>query len=232
MGFGESEGGVEEGMNTFGQPNEIDLNTEIPYSSIEATEMASRKIKVKEKGELVLCQSRLPLTSDKAIRPPNLSDIELSYMAGLFDGEGSIGVCKSKNKRLKRGYRFILQVQLTMVEKDMVYHFKNRFGGHVRESKYKNRRRIYHWVITCRKARIFLDTIYPHLKIKKPQAKIGIDYQNKIKYQPRLSDSEYKYKEECREKIMDLNAKGLCSKYIDNNIRNGLKIEWSEGELE
>jgi len=101
----------------------------------------------------------------------------LQYIAGFFDGEGSIGIYY----RQKTKDRFHLRTQLTNnknknVQKLMAY-LMNKFGGNLSEQVTLSGNIKYNWQLNSDKAVYFLKKIKPYLIFKKDQAIIAINWQ-------------------------------------------------------
>lgn len=73
----------------------------------------------------------------------------LSYIAGYFDGEGSIGIYWGKGKKDKKGsWRHIVTISNTYLP--ILSFLHSRFGGALRVGKKKTKRRrcVYVWALT------------------------------------------------------------------------------------
>ena len=94
--------------------------------------------------------------------------LELSYLAGFFDGEGCITIAHSQ-----RGIYGTYQLCILVGQKDKapLIDFQNRFGGAIGKPN-----STFHWVIHDKKALLFLETMLPYLRYKKQQAEIGIKF--------------------------------------------------------
>ena len=107
------------------------------------------------------------LAADKLVR--NEAYEELAYLAGFFDGEGSI----SLGKRTKRG-GFCLTVYLTNAIDVPLLAAQRVFGGRIaqRLPSVKHRRRLISNVLSLNgdAAARFLHAIYPWLTVKRTQA--------------------------------------------------------------
>ncbi len=113
--------------------------------------------------------------------------MDISYIAGLFDGEGSIsiihqraGVKKNPEKRWH-----ILQVNITNSDLPVLKAVKKFLGfGGLRTKpvygKNSNIKVVYCWYVRSIGAAKFLKMVYPHLYIKKKRAKIALDFQAKV----------------------------------------------------
>lgn len=89
-------------------------------------------------------------------------------MAGLLDGEGSIGIYYD----LARD-RYELIVSIANSYENIVDILKEQFGGHKTKTKGTNKW-VYHWVIKAKLTEKFLKMMHPHLIIKKKQAEIAL----------------------------------------------------------
>ena len=99
--------------------------------------------------------------------------LELAYIAGIFDGEGCIGIARSKNGRY-----YHLIAELGMANKYISHLLKFHFGGSVHEiPKPDNCQVQWHWRVASVKADMFLRTIVPYLRLKKAEAQLGIEFQ-------------------------------------------------------
>ena len=98
------------------------------------------------------------------------------YLAGFFDGEGSVGVYASGRNR-----SYCLRAQITQVRtletERLLLEMANRFGGSVSTFNKRLRRDALGWQASGDNAAAFLEFILPHLLLKREQAKVAIDYQ-------------------------------------------------------
>jgi len=116
---------------------------------------------------------------------------KLSYMAGFFDGEGSIYITKTLNKR-SGNYVYILGIGCSNSEREPIDILHNMFSPYRkththtygRKSTYKD---CYIWVATSNVALNFLKIIEPYLLVKKKQAMLGIKFQEWRNELPRAS---------------------------------------------
>ena len=109
----------------------------------------------------------------------------LAYTAGIMDGEGSICIAKSAPS-VKNGTKspsHWLQVGIINTNRELIEWLEKTFGGHISDNSHspsrKRQRPCWAWRVTSIQAKIFLQSIYPYLKIKKKQAKLAIEFQEK-----------------------------------------------------
>lgn len=90
--------------------------------------------------------------------------MNLAYVAGLLDGEGSIGFTQCRGQLIPR-------IDIANTNKDLILMLQREFGGCIRESKQvkHNWKIAYHWVVTSKLAINFLDKVSKHLIIKTNQ---------------------------------------------------------------
>jgi hypothetical protein len=98
---------------------------------------------------------------------------ELVYLAGFFDGEGSIGITKS----------LVLQITVSNTRRVALDIYKQYFGGSITETKRSgNHNDIFVWKIDAKKAELFILTIKPFLKQKSVQAQLALEFRKLFKY--------------------------------------------------
>jgi hypothetical protein len=101
-------------------------------------------------------------------------DTELAYLAGLFDGEGYIGIHRS-------GPRFTLRVSVTQLDPRPLILFQRRFGGGLHRAPDKRGfRALIVWTITSGRAMWLLREMRPFLMVKDAQADVAIEFQERV----------------------------------------------------
>src|SRR5258708_36540022 len=117
--------------------------------------------------------------SDVIALAPNAET--LAYVAGLFDGEGSIVIGCSLKKADRRNPAYWLQVGITNTDRELIDWLHNTFGGHISDNSHgpsrKEQRPCWAWRIMSKEAKGFLIRILPYLRTKKQQALIAIEFQ-------------------------------------------------------
>lgn len=139
-----------------------------------------------------------------------LSDLELGYAAGLFDGEGSVIINKSTKDR--KIYRLFCSVGNTNLL--VLGWMKDRFGGELHANILRvARKEMYSWRIHGHEAARFLAKICRYLITKREQALVALKFQS-IKLSKksfRLTDEEHHQEQEYADQIKLLNQKGSRS---------------------
>ena len=138
--------------------------------------------------------------------------IKLSYVAGFFDGEGSVIIVKRKPRNKERiSYSYSILATISQRDGAIMDWLVGNFGGTV---VYKDKKDYlcYDWRITHKKAEIFLKEILQFTKYKKPQIEVALRLQNRLKKTIKrkdgtcdvLSDNELKIREKLRNKCKEL----------------------------
>lgn len=97
----------------------------------------------------------------------------LEYLAGLFDGEGSIFITRM---RMSRDYHQ-LRVGINITHEATIKLFCSCFGGNKGIIIPKgNRKQQWYWRASGKNTLTFLETMVPYLIIKKEQAELGIKF--------------------------------------------------------
>ena len=140
-----------------------------------------------------------------------------AYAAGIFDGEGYIGIDKiSVSSGKKKAINLGLRVVISQKDGLIMDWLKINFGGNVYKQRNGSQYYIYRWRIHSLKAQQFLKTVLPYLIIKKAQSEFAIKFHDekneryekcKIgkdgRYQPIL-ETENKWRMEMKQKLSDL----------------------------
>lgn len=104
-----------------------------------------------------------------------LKETEVSYLAGLFDGEGCVAVYSRIGKSGSEQYSF--QAKISNTERVLLLWVKDRFGGGVvKESgpPIGKRRQSYVWYACNANAERFFRLIRPYVQIKGPQIDLAL----------------------------------------------------------
>ena len=134
----------------------------------------------------------------------------LSYVAGLFDGEGSIviAVVLPNAKRGNISPIHCLRVTLGMTHQETIQWLHNIFGGHVTQNGNGTHARhpLFLWSVVANQAQSFLELIYPYLRYKKEQATIAIEFQKARKGRSsfRLTNETVSMREKYRTQLRQL----------------------------
>jgi hypothetical protein len=108
-----------------------------------------------------------------------------AYWAGLLDSDGSVCVSRKKNKR--NSYTYQIHFSISWINKpktmSILKRFQGRWGGHLgifgnnstSRGTYKNSKPYIRYALTGEKARIFLEWVYPYVKLKKQQVRLCLE---------------------------------------------------------
>lgn len=110
----------------------------------------------------------------------DLSETEKAYLAGYLDGDGTITIGFSKNKKSKRGINPSKDVSLITKHKDFAQKLQQMIGGSVKSFIYEDSREKklgYRVAFTNQASALaFLKAIIPYLILKKRQAELMAQY--------------------------------------------------------
>lgn len=142
------------------------------------------------------------------------SDTDLSYAAGLFDGEGWFTIAACRRSDIRREYSFQVRAGLTLRERDrhVLDWLSSVFGGKVCLSKKETKKHCayWKWAVYGSQAQEFAAIIAPRLRIKQEQARLATQFQ-KVKSahgnRP-LSDEQYETRLSMYTEMKCLNRKG------------------------
>jgi hypothetical protein len=155
----------------------------------------------------------------------NSNEIFWSYLAGLFDGEGTVCISTSRNRNNTTIFQMNVKVANTKLE--LMQWLITNFGGYYSVSNAKSdaKKRYstqYAWMPKGKNNRIeVLEGMLPYLVIKKQQALIGLEfervYEGRNGCQPGLkltTDSPmyieaHTKRTELRDQLVQLNRKGM-----------------------
>lgn len=96
--------------------------------------------------------------------------IDVAYMAGLFDAEGTITI---------KDNPWCVIAQLTLTNHSIPYWFKLNFGGSIYHYRPFNKKHSesWRWSVYSQEALNFINSVYPYLILKKPHADVAIRFQ-------------------------------------------------------
>ena len=104
------------------------------------------------------------------------------YVAGLFDGEGCIQICKVCRKEHTQFMHTHLVTTITSSYLPVILQLEKQFGGHkIRVKKSDKNKTYWHWIAECKQGENFLSIILPFLVIKKKQAILALKYRKTFK---------------------------------------------------
>lgn len=139
-----------------------------------------------------------------------IKDLDLAYIAGFFDGEGSITIhenCKPSPRGKNPNHT--MQVSIGNTNPKVLLYLKNKFGGCISYRKptlKPNHRNVVQWTIRAKLALPFLIAIKPYIQMKKKQINLAIKFQKTKKMNKKiLKKKVIIWREKQRKKIRELN---------------------------
>lgn len=102
----------------------------------------------------------------------SITDVELAYIAGFFDGEGLVGVYKRKNKLAKNGIAHEVRVSMTQKKREVLDWIAARFDGNIRWAE-----NVWIWELHGNKqCPFFLKRIEKFTIVKKEQIIMALEF--------------------------------------------------------
>jgi hypothetical protein len=145
-----------------------------------------------------------------------MNKIQLSYVAGFFDGEGSINILKVIRKRQKAP-EYTLMVAIGQKDGKTLDWLSDNFGGNVYLVK---RDGSFYWAISNRKAEKLLRQLLPYLQYKKPQAELALTIYDEMPKRTRfMTQSEIERREGIRNKMMELHKTIIQSRCMGSTTK-------------
>ena len=105
-----------------------------------------------------------------------ITQSDLAYAAGLFDGEGCVNIyhCKAR----KNGpLHHVLRTTVAMTDRATIEWLRSKFGGPIHSTHhYPRHRELWVWALNAKKAGRFLQLIRPYLKTKATECWLALEY--------------------------------------------------------
>jgi hypothetical protein len=141
------------------------------------------------------------------------SALDCAYLAGFLDGEGCIDIALSKRARATDQH--YIRVAATNTDPEVIAWIAETFGGagHLKRKAVPPRRACYLWVCSTTRAYHVLKLLLPHMKTKRRQAELAIEFQERLfaTYGERrgrfVSDDECQYRDRIKQAISALNQR-------------------------
>lgn len=109
-----------------------------------------------------------------------IKNIDLAYIAGLFDGEGSISLARLGHKVWSKRSDFSLTVRIHNTRKDVLEWVSQTVGGKVYVASNhppNGYNKVYQWLMTGPTSIKLLIQLKPFIKIKNQQIEVAIAFQ-------------------------------------------------------
>jgi len=107
---------------------------------------------------------------------------QLAYMAGIIDGEGSIGIEKQKanGKQRKHDY-YCLRLRVYNTNFELITWLLNNFGGnYFKNTKYKGRKQCYSWTLFGDNLLQVITACEPYFIVKKNLIEIVMEFRKTV----------------------------------------------------
>lgn len=136
----------------------------------------------------------------------------LAFIAGVFEGEGSISISNLSKKSWNKRTDYSLKIRISNTDKPLLNWIVNNYGGKIHKNSIANNKIVWAWSVHAQQAENFLKTMMPYLICKKERAKIALEFRKTkdnghCKWY-RIPDVISKLRETLYLKLKELNAKG------------------------
>lgn len=138
---------------------------------------------------------------------------DLSYIAGFFDGEGSISLSWQKRSNTLRKRVCRSQISIGNTDYPVLKYIQSCLGGTIHPIRQKNDcwEASWAWKASTKEAATIIERLLPYLRVKAAQAKLLIEYQQhkeSIHWPGRrgYTQGEWDEIESYRQKMRSLNA--------------------------
>jgi hypothetical protein len=147
----------------------------------------------------------------QSAEPPLTRREQLIYAAGLFDGEGCVGVYATAYRHC------IVRMAVGMATPQGPSLFAELFGGHVKLCSYRRPKGdgsgyyqpVYHWFLTSARAARALQQLVPFLREKQPQAVLTLEARAIQRHRPRGQGAAWPPADVARLKVIRAEVKAL-----------------------
>ncbi|MGB9151770.1 MAG: hypothetical protein WCD70_01645 [Alphaproteobacteria bacterium] len=103
------------------------------------------------------------------------TNVECAYAAGLFDGEGSVGISYRMQSKKSKKQTYSVKASIAMIDEESILWMVSTFGGHYdTTNRTKGGNVVHRWTLHCRKAADFFEAVLPYLKLKRSRAEAGM----------------------------------------------------------
>lgn len=144
-----------------------------------------------------------------------LTDVQKSYLSGLFDGEGCVNLTKCKSKSKAWEYDFHLRALITNSNIEVIHwaHDITGIGCIFRYEKAHNKKwkPVHRWVVCTKECLDFLEAIRPYSIIKRDVIDLAVSLrQNRRGGYPRTQEI-YKSQNNIFEAMKEKNRRGALA---------------------
>ena len=147
-------------------------------------------------------------------------NLDLAYIAGFLDGDGSIMILTQKKSDMKSPY-FVLTITIANTNEKVLFWLKKKIGGNLTTPKNRNIKskiigwkKIQMWRIREKRAENLVRQLLPYLIIKIKQAKLALKFQRYRCNLPKhgckgRTIQELKFLKKYQDKMKSLNRRGI-----------------------
>ena len=133
--------------------------------------------------------------------------MQIAYVSGFFDGEGSISILKQTDQARPTNFYHVLKVSVANGNREVLNEFQALFGGNIYTRKsHEGLSRAYVWSVAAKEADVFLKKVRSHVMVKKTQTEIAIRFRNTFRnWWHVIPQSVLDERESLRKELMKIN---------------------------
>lgn len=150
------------------------------------------------------------LNNRKSCLEIDLTLEQSAYIAGMIDGEGSVGVWRETRRGNKSGYRYKGVVEVYNTDTRVLHFLKDVCGGYIAKKRKASKKNKASWKWACTQTKIseLLKQVRPYMILKGEQADIVLKFREIMDNAPRRASASHEHFEELYQMTKKLNRRG------------------------
>jgi hypothetical protein len=131
-----------------------------------------------------------------------ISPTEAAYIAGFFDGEGTVSI-------YKRGSSYATKIAITNTHLPVIQYIATVVGGgsyKLKKARSSRHKQGYTWIVNADFARTLLEQLLPYLIVKQEQAKLAIEFQLRLHDAQSRIDKAWQHEYYLRNRTLNMNG--------------------------
>ncbi len=143
-------------------------------------------------------------------------EVGVEYLAGLLDGEGSIGIRRIRSRHTGMCTCFTLVLQMSLTHMKTVQDVHRDWGGvlYKQNGRKANHKPSLKWTVYGNKAAKVITAVQPFLRVKTEQAVVAVRFQSRMNENNRwgakgMPPNELSFRESHYQEMRKLNKRGV-----------------------
>lgn len=149
----------------------------------------------------------------------NASPVDLAYIAGFMDGEGTIGMKREQRRSVSGGYSYQAYITAANTDPVVIEWLYSLFGGNIRKrpinpgfSSPNAKPHLYVWAVGAKTAVAICELLLPYLRMKRRQAEILLEACGDARRRSGrvgFPQEHWDCLEQARQQLKELNQRGV-----------------------